>query len=588
MATREVRLEGLKNPDALEYSAGIPDTAISAVDFKEKLVNSPVETPVDTHDAHENSESQPSSGSTAIDEHTAEPTSTVSKLDSNITSLIEGVDVNKNTVKQIVDTHESNISVSTMAESINATENAQLTDKTKDMNSLDTEPLPPKTSDLGPLKTGTYEEPNEESKATTALDVDPVGTPAPPKAEFTSRETPSSPKDSNLDTSSRNTPAFASEEPSIKSQAQPKNLTAPVSKAAPSAGGQWSRYIKRAVANVEQTLEKVIQETATSELGSQSEGAPQNNEAISKEPAPSEIKIKAPKPVNATPRPGSGRLTMQERLAMALGGRNSPSMNSPSGSTRTVSPATESPGSSPRASLDFKRPPIEMNPPSTSTPTSGISEISKNAENAEKLEESKSEATPLSYSLDSIKSLVTSLPNDEIKLKLEDQLYHFPSNPPPQNASSSAELRDAQEIIDSLKSKLKFLAREEAQRAKKEKSSSSGIERKLAEKEEQVALLLEEGQILSRNELKHMNAIKALRAKERDSDRLLQEAQRRQEIAERDALQAKVFQASWQDAEKRLNEVTKARTRADNETETLKKEKQSNMVSFFVSFGIFL
>lgn len=329
-----------------------------------------------------------------------------------------------------------------------------------------------------------------------------------------------------------------------------------------SGGVQWASYLKRAVANVEQTLDKVIQETSSSEVNLPDR--PVKADVVASQPSAADIKIHAPQPVKASPRTG-GRLTMQERLAMALGGRNSPS--SPTTSTNSTSPFSETPISSPKASLDTKRPSFDKE-------ESNVTQ-SKEVETAEISVEKPAEINPTDK-LEPARSLLAAIPDESVRTQLENIMLDLATNPKLED--QSAELHHAQEKINSLESKLKFLAREEAQHAKALKSSSSGIERKLAEKEEQVALLLEEGQILSRNELKHMNTIKALRAKERDNDRILQSAQKRQETAERDALRAKEALRSMQDTEKRLNEANKARSKLENENETLKKDKQMNLV----------
>lgn len=336
------------------------------------------------------------------------------------------------------------------------------------------------------------------------------------------------------------------------------------------AGNQWTQYLKRAVANVEQTLDKVISETATSEVGGTSEGSSDMSETIVSKPPVSEVKMQASLPVKTAPKQTTGRLTMQERLAMALAGRTaSASSTSPTGA-RTDSSVLESPISS-NASLDSKRASVDM----ISSPenTANVQVQEKHTSVASKTQET---------NIDILKSLVASLPESEVKMKLEEQVFNLTAT---SLTIKDSELLDAQEKINSLESKLKFFARDEGQRAKIDKDSKSGLERKLAEKEEQVALLLEEGQALSRNELKHMNTIKVLRAKERDFDRILKDSQRRQETAERETLHAKELLKTSQDFEKRYNEGAKARARAENENEILKKEKQFNMVRHFFSFS---
>lgn len=77
------------------------------------------------------------------------------------------------------------------------------------------------------------------------------------------------------------------------------------------------------------------------------------------------------------------------------------------------------------------------------------------------------------------------------------------------------------ERADALESKLKFLTREMAESAQKLAASSTagGLEKRLAEKDEKIALLVNEGQTLAATEHKHRSVIKKLRsgASERDT-----------------------------------------------------------------------
>ncbi len=77
------------------------------------------------------------------------------------------------------------------------------------------------------------------------------------------------------------------------------------------------------------------------------------------------------------------------------------------------------------------------------------------------------------------------------------------------------------ERIDALQAKLQYLSRESAESARRAAAaaSSGSAEKKLAEKDEQIALLMEEGQKLSKTELKHMTIIKKLRAKAAESEK---------------------------------------------------------------------
>ena len=93
------------------------------------------------------------------------------------------------------------------------------------------------------------------------------------------------------------------------------------------------------------------------------------------------------------------------------------------------------------------------------------------------------------------------------------------------------------ECIDSLQAKLQYLGREAVNESRSTvKSIDSGdFQRRLAERDEKIALLMEEGTNLSQNEMKLMNTIRSLRAKSAEDDRSLSrsrhaEAEMRKEI----------------------------------------------------------
>jgi DNA repair exonuclease SbcCD ATPase subunit len=73
------------------------------------------------------------------------------------------------------------------------------------------------------------------------------------------------------------------------------------------------------------------------------------------------------------------------------------------------------------------------------------------------------------------------------------------------------ELNAHLERIDALQSKLTYLAQQVATSAKD--SETTPVDKKLAEKDAQIAALMEEGQRLSKTEMKHLTTVKTLRAK---------------------------------------------------------------------------
>lgn len=133
------------------------------------------------------------------------------------------------------------------------------------------------------------------------------------------------------------------------------------------------------------------------------------------------------------------------------------------------------------------------------------------------------------------------------------------------------------ERIDALQAKLQYLAKESAEAARKASGAAAGgsLEKKLADKEEQVALLMEEGQQLSKKELTHLTTIKKLRAKIQEDSKEIAEAKRKQEKAEKEAADALDRLRRAEGSDKRLSEKQKQVNQLQKDIESLKAERDS-------------
>ena len=133
------------------------------------------------------------------------------------------------------------------------------------------------------------------------------------------------------------------------------------------------------------------------------------------------------------------------------------------------------------------------------------------------------------------------------------------------------------ERIDALQAKLQYLAKESAEAARKASGFAPGgsLEKKLADKEEQVALLMQEGQQLSKKELAHLTTIKKLRAKIQEDSKEAAEAKSRQEKAEKDAAMALERLRRAESSDKRLGEKQKQVFQLQKDVESLKSERDS-------------
>jgi chromosome segregation ATPase len=133
------------------------------------------------------------------------------------------------------------------------------------------------------------------------------------------------------------------------------------------------------------------------------------------------------------------------------------------------------------------------------------------------------------------------------------------------------------ERIDALQAKLHFLTSEivEATRSTAASALAGSYEMKLAQQSEKIALLMEEGEKLSGNELKHLATIKMLRTKLSQADKNLGEAQRRADKAEKSQADLKEKLKRAEAAEKRALDRLKAFSSLEGECEKLRTQCDS-------------
>ncbi len=146
-----------------------------------------------------------------------------------------------------------------------------------------------------------------------------------------------------------------------------------------------------------------------------------------------------------------------------------------------------------------------------------------------------------------------------------------------------AELRRQEEThtfierIDALQAKLQYLTREALNSAKTAISVAppESPERKLAEKDEKIALLLDEGQKLSKTELRHSSIIKKLRSTIAEDQKQTAGVRMRLEKAEREMQNANERAKRAEDAERRGLEQLKASSRVEKQKRSLEVELDS-------------
>lgn len=133
------------------------------------------------------------------------------------------------------------------------------------------------------------------------------------------------------------------------------------------------------------------------------------------------------------------------------------------------------------------------------------------------------------------------------------------------------------ERIDALQAKLQYLSKEAAESAKQAAASanSSSLEKKIFEKDEKIALLMEEGQKLSKAEMNYLSTVKKMRAQMIANNREQEAAKTRAEKAER-SLKAMEDKARKAEAASKWAEQSLATKLAGaNELEAVRRERDA-------------
>lgn len=121
--------------------------------------------------------------------------------------------------------------------------------------------------------------------------------------------------------------------------------------------------------------------------------------------------------------------------------------------------------------------------------------------------------------------------------ELQAQVSQLQSERETETLQRQEETQSHLERVDALQAKLEYLAKEaaEAAREKAGDAPADSLEKKLAGKDEQIAMLMEEGQKLSKAEVTHAGTARKLRSKIVEDGKLLVEARRKAAASERNA-----------------------------------------------------
>ncbi|KAG4294810.1 hypothetical protein FPRO06_01395 [Fusarium proliferatum] len=379
---------------------------------------------------------------------------------------------------------------------------------------------------------------------------------------------------------------------------------------APGKGSRWGAFLSSAFEGVENRLDNLLDEDQQAAQGYEQQ------QGMKAAPAPAPSPSPSPKPTASAvaPKPNRANDRLQARLAKAMASRTSQS--------------------SPRSSIDTSRSSVDKERPASTEPVMmrqsiEVSEI-KPTEPANQVDKPTSSDSPASRS--SAEQPATSEGSNSREISEQNFKHDFPTpiivEPPseaeprsapeqvtdesgiPQKSNSpipdtrhpveapqivdapveesqkdqdatqahaprSEEIQDYIEQIDSLQAKLQFLSKNAADAARQTAGSAEAgsVDRKLAEKDEKIALLMEEGRKLSTSEQKFRTTVRKLRTQIIDNEKQANELKKGKEkaLAEVESLRSRINNKEEQ--EKRNEEVRKASATFQKEIDALKKDK---------------
>ncbi|KAL4778841.1 TATA element modulatory factor 1 TATA binding-domain-containing protein [Aspergillus varians] len=298
---------------------------------------------------------------------------------------------------------------------------------------------------------------------------------------------------------------------------------------------------------------------------------------------------------------------LQERLARAMVKSNAQSGTDPASSAGTSPVTSPVPSNGARSSMDIESSlgsaPKEITSPTDSTsvtPALALSRMSlessasprNSVEVAAPNHTEREASNPASTSeLDTVESepLPVSIEPAPITTDSLADSGNIPSNEEEtsdglsQAEKSVAESELQEEIhgyierIDALQSKLKYLAQEAAESARTAAATAEpgSADKQLREKDERIALLLEEGQKLSKTEMDHRTLLKKLRQQLAESSKLQTEAKKKNDRLERDLANAEARSKRAEAAEKRATGSLSTQTKTARDLEAVTAERDA-------------
>ncbi|EGR50558.1 uncharacterized protein TRIREDRAFT_57957 [Trichoderma reesei QM6a] len=373
------------------------------------------------------------------------------------------------------------------------------------------------------------------------------------------------------------------------------------------ASSRWGSFLQQAVAGVESRLDTILAES-DDDRGAAATTATNNAAGAKASSTGKDIIITATSRASSTNRAND---RLQARLAKAMAGKNAPAaagVDRASASPRSsVDVASRS--SMERASMDkgdragteAEKQAAETETESESTRTTADSTTTTTTTTTATSTTETATTIPIPIIIadeDTASEVVVKSAPDEVKggdsvadPQAQQEAEKEPSKEdgiaslqpakdeasPESSHGATEEIQEYVERIDSLQSKLQYLSKTAADAAKEAASSArpGSLEKKLAEKDERIALLMEEGQKLAGAEQKYRATIKALRLQMGERDKQLDEARKARDKAASEAEALRKRLDGDEEKTRRQQEAIKATAALRKEIDSLKKENSS-------------
>jgi hypothetical protein len=359
-------------------------------------------------------------------------------------------------------------------------------------------------------------------------------------------------------------------------------------------GGGWGSLLSGAVAGIESRLDNIL---ADEDTRASEDAARKAKVAGQQKSATATLKTEDSDTSSRAHSKSRGNDRLAERLAKAAkgkaGGSSRPSSELPS---RTASPLPRASREITRASIDSNKPVEEDAGTVAEKDTATVPEIATETDNgsARASIEATAAASPaldgskpasIRLSQDSVRPSVDSVPPADtvaaaIPLKrspsfLESEVTRLSTLQDENVKNYQEELHAHLERIDALQAKLGYMAKQASAAAREAASAAEqgSLEKKLAEQEERNALLLEEGNKLSKNEIKQRAAIMKLRQRVQEEEKSSAELKRKLVTSEDERSDLRDRLRIVEEREKAAQSRLKGLVKLEVELDTVKRER---------------